>query len=103
MRNAETILMLWWYFDYITPVHQKQAAYCERKIPSESGKRPGRNMKGQVHLVGQIVWILFPTEGKASGGQETEQGQPASNSEITAAQDKCRSVFNDCVWSVFVP
>ncbi|MXQ88691.1 hypothetical protein E5288_WYG003349 [Bos mutus] len=82
---------------------KKQAAYCERKIPSESGKRPGRNMKGQVHLVGQIVWILFPTEGKASGGQETEQGQPASNSEITAAQDKCRSVFNDCVWSVFVP
>ena len=73
------------------------------KFPSESGKRPGRNTKGQVHLVGQIVWILFPIEGKASGGQETGQGQLASNSEITASQDKCRSVFNHCVWSIFVP
>lgn len=59
-------------------------------------------MEGQVHLLRQIMWVLFPIEGKTSGGQETAQGQPASNSEIAASRDKCRSVFGDCVWSVFV-
>lgn len=95
--------MLWWYFDCVTPAHQKQAAYCElensirvREETRETRERPSApGTAGYVDLVSRGR--------KTSGGQETEQGQPASNSEITASQDKSRSVFNDCVWSAFVP
>lgn len=38
LRNAENRLMLWWYFDCITPAHQKQAAYCELEDSMSQGR-----------------------------------------------------------------
>lgn len=42
------------YFDYVVPTHQKQAAYyCELGIfVRVTGKRPGRNEKGQINVSG---------------------------------------------------